>query len=281
MAYLTSFDYKVRIQDAQLNQITSNDLAVKKECELLALDIFKSKLIQKYDVDAEFTDTTQYSNTLTYKANMLVYLDGIVWSNATVYTNNQIVVYTDSNVYLKNSTTAGYSAGILPTNATFFTLLGKQHDYYNTIVPKPFWDYETYYTVGTEIFYKDKIYTAIQNNISVAPDDINYGVSYWGSGVAYSVSAGQFSDTTKWQQGDNRNAQCVNYMIDVIVYEIMTRIPQRQIPQFRIDKYNWVVNNWLEDCARGETLTLAIPRLPFRSGSRIRVSQNTKNINSY
>lgn len=281
MAYLTSFDYKVRIQDVQLNQITSNDSAVKNECELLGVDIFKSKLVQKYDVDAEFTDTVQYSNTSTYKANILVYLDGVTWSNATVYTNNQLVVYTDNNVYLKNSTTSGYSAGVLPTNSTFFTLLGVQYDYYNTIVPKPFWDYATSYVIGTEVFYKDKVYTALQNNIGVAPDDINFGLNYWGSGVSYSVSAGQFSDTTKWQKGDNRNPQCVNYLIDVVIFEIMTRLPQRQIPQFRADKYKWIVETWLEDCARGETLTLDIPRLPFRSGSRIRVSQNAKNINSY
>jgi len=70
-------------------------------------------------------------------------------------------------------------------------------------------------------------------------------------------------------------------MIDVVIYEIMTRLPQKQIPQFRADKYTWVVDKWLEDCSQGETITLLIPRLPFRSGARIRVSQNQKNINSY
>lgn len=281
MRYLTDFDYKVRIQDAQLTQIISGDSSVKLDCELLSMDIFRSKLIQKYDVDAEFTDTTAYSNTATYNANALVYLDGVTWSNATSYTNNQLVVYTDSNVYLRNATTGGYSAGTLPTNATYFTLLGAKHDYFSTIVPESFWDYDTSYVVGDKVFYKNKVYTATNNNIAIAPDDINFGLSNWGSGVTYSVSAGQILNTSKFEKKDNRNPQVVNYMIDVIVYELMTRIPQRQIPQFRAEKYDFVVNKWLEDCAKGDTLTLNIPRKPFRQGARIRVSQNTKNVNSY
>lgn len=57
MAYLTSDDYLVSIQDVNLQQIISQNTAILEQVELIAISEARSYLIQKYLFDAELDKT--------------------------------------------------------------------------------------------------------------------------------------------------------------------------------------------------------------------------------
>ena len=92
MSYLIHNDYNRLIQDVTLQQIISGNLSLVKLTEQAALSEMISYLVQKYDIQKEFTDTLKYNPATIYKANDRVYLDGPVYDPTKTYANNSIVV---------------------------------------------------------------------------------------------------------------------------------------------------------------------------------------------
>jgi hypothetical protein len=72
-----------------------------------------------------------------------------------------------------------------------------------------------------------------------------------------------------WVKGDNRNQQMVNYLIDIILYHLHSRIAPRNIPELRVKRYDDAIA-WLKQCAKGEFITGGLPLLQPRQGMRIR-----------
>jgi phage gp36-like protein len=82
-----------------------------------------------------------------------------------------------------------------------------------------------------------------------------------------------------WTYGDNRDQQLVQYMIDISLYHIHSRISPRNIPEFRVKRYDDAVC-WLKMVMEGD-VTSAIPPLQPPQGRRVRWGSNIKNVNSY
>jgi hypothetical protein len=77
------------------------------------------------------------------------------------------------------------------------------------------------------------------------------------------------TDTSKWTLGDNRNAQVVNYMVDIVLYHIHSRIAPKNIPDLRVKRYDDAIS-WLKNCAKGDWITASIPLIQPKQGMRSR-----------
>jgi phage gp36-like protein len=170
---------------------------------------------------------------------------------------------------------------------------------YNVGTPVTLFRYEGLYSVGTQVFWKNKVYTCkIQSQVpdhttalqyhtiqsipfnNVAPDDTLNGLQYWGIGVAYAVAAGTpLTETFYWKKEDNRDLQMVMYLCDVALFHLHSRIAPRNIPEIRVKRYDSAIS-WFHMCAKGE-VTPELPLLAPIQGTRIRFGGVIKNINSY
>ena len=72
MGYLTANDYLKQIQDANLQQLISSNANIMSMAELAAEAEAISLLTQKFDTDAEFTDTNPWNPADVYNALGLV-----------------------------------------------------------------------------------------------------------------------------------------------------------------------------------------------------------------
>lgn len=262
MGYLIRNDYKGLIQTDNLSQIIGSDYTILSRAELAAQSEVISYLIQKYITTQEFTDTIAYTYGAARNAKDRVYLDATAYNAAAIYDLDSLVLQA-GNVYICTV------AIVTPEAFTIgkWTLLGAQYAMFYVTNPKPDWDYYTEYIAGNQVFYKNKTYTATRPNSALAPD---LNPTEWGSGTAYSVDGAILpTDPSRWTSGDNRNPQMVNYMIDVVLYHIHSRIAPRNIPDLRVKRYDDAIS-WLKSCAKGDYITASLPKIQPKSGMRSR-----------
>lgn len=293
MPYLIHADYRAQIQDANLNQIISNDQTVLTKAELAAQAEAISYLRQKYDVSTEFADLLPWSNAQAYKANDRVYLDAPAYVAANTYNIGDLVLQTGLIYRCKVNGTTGVFA------AANFDLLGPQYTIFSAIFPFPVFDYGGYYNVGDKVYWKGYVYTCLVQtpllghdtgiqyyrieNLplrNIAPDDTTDGPTYWGQKTAYTIPAATLPTNTQyWSRTDNRDQQMVLYFVDLALYHVHSRIAPRNIPDLRVKRYDDAIA-WLKMCALGQ-ITPNLPLIQPAQGARIRFGGNIKQINSY
>lgn len=262
MGYLFAQDYKALIQVDSLSQIIGQDTSLLTKAEQAAQAEITSYLIQKYELAKEFTDTVVWAHATSYKAKNRVYLDATSYSASATYALNSLCLYL-GNVYMCSTAVTVAEA----FNAAKWALLGAQYSIFYVTNPEADWDYYAEYAVGDKVWFGDKVYTAVASNIALKP---SLTPSVWGSGTAYSVAAGTApTDTSKWTAGDNRNQQLVNYLVDVVLYHLHSRIAPRNIPELRVKRYDDVLW-WLKNAAKGDSITAAIETKQPNQGRRIR-----------
>lgn len=203
MGYLRLYDYASNIQSTTFNQLLQSNDSLRVIKEQVSQALIISYIVQKFDTDEEFTDTTIFNPTAIYQAQSLVELNYPAWT-AQNYTAGQMVTYTDNKCYLCIVNASGTD---LPTNPSFWQLLGNKYDLFYIPLPYPEFNVYGFYKTGDIIFWKGKVYKClIQTNIpdhisqlqdvtydniplnNVFPDQPVNGVKYWGAGVDYSVS---------------------------------------------------------------------------------------------
>ncbi len=311
MSYLIANDYLKQIQDANLQQLISANTNIMSAAELAAEAEAISMLAQKFDTDAEFTDTNPWVITNTYQALDRVYLDAPAYNptqtyNTGAYALQGAVIY----VCAVSGTTGTF-------NSANWALVGNQYDLYYAAPPFPQFDLYGVYKKGDKVFWNNETYTCqlptvlvnhetelqarvIQHSptTNIFPDDPASGPIYWGTGTPYSVPANtNISNTTYWTPGDNRDQQMLQKVIDIALYHLHARIAPRNIPELRITRYLgqdkdrgmntggivypiYSALGWLQACARGE-VTPKLPVLQPKQGARVRYGGNVKAINSY
>nr|WP_298656375.1 phage protein Gp36 family protein [uncultured Flavobacterium sp.] len=262
MGYLFSQDYKSLIQTDSLTQIIGADTSLLTQAEQAAQSLLTSYLVQKYDLAKEFTETMVWSPLHSYDAKDRFYLNANAYSAASTYTLNALVLY---NGFVYKCSTAITVAEAW--DASKWTVIGAQYAMFYAKTPENDWSYYTTYSTGDKVFYNDKTYTATLPSTGIAPDT---STSAWGTGTTYSVIAATApTDTTKYTAGDNRNQQLVEYMVDVILFRLHSRIAPHNIPELRERRYDDVIS-WLKNVAKGENITADIARIQPTSGARIR-----------
>jgi hypothetical protein len=292
MSYLVLSDYKKQIQAENLSQVIGSDTTILEAAQLAAQAEAISYLIQKYEVDQEFTDTTVWDKNKIYYAGDRIVIDFPAYAPASNY-NIGDTVSSSGNGYICIEATTGVF------DATKWTLIGKQGAIYYGKYPNPIFNIYSYYKKGSVVFWHNKNYTAIQESIipghasaiqygtyknippnNVFPDDPYEGANHWGAGVSYDIPAGTLlADTNFWTEGDNRNQQMVMYFIDITLYHVHSRISPRNIPELRMNRYDLALN-WLRMAGKGE-ITAGLPLIQPKQGGRIRFGGNVKQINSY
>lgn len=283
MPYLITKDYQRIIQTPELNAITGNDVSIRQLVEGTVQSEIYSALLQKYDLSSEFTDTAQFSTQPIYKASNRIYLDATAYSATSTYALNALVL--QAGVVYYCSTAIPVAEAFNPAK---WTALGNQYDLFFVSFPKPVFNELTYYYKGDQVFWKDKVYTALKDSVpidqqtalqapsieainfgNVLPDDRTNGFQFWGTGVPYSVAAGTYpTDASKWTKGDNRNQMFVDIYMVIVVYKLCSRIAPNNVPEARY-------NNWLKawqdiKAIAGGDINGQLPVIQPRTGNRIR-----------
>ena len=293
MSYLLLADYAKQIQADNLNQITSSNPAVRLAAEKVATEEIVSRLIQKYLIQAELTDILTYDPAVAYQAGNRVVLNPAAFDATKNYLTGNIVAQ-NGNVY---RSTAGSAAHAF--NVAEWTLIDIVGAMYYAKYPFPVYAWNGSYSIGSQVFYNGSTYKALKgtglvtpnavlqsnqmqkgSSFNVAPDDPYNGTAYWQNLGAYAIPAGSLSNTNYFLAGDTRSGKIVQIMIDLVLYELHSRIAPRNIPELRVMRYKDAIC-WLEDASQGVTVTAPIPRVPPYSGSRIRAGSRAKQVTNY
>ena len=97
-----------------------------------------------------------------------------------------------------------------------------------------------------------------------------------GEARSYLVQKYQF-DAELLNTGDDRDAQLVNYICDLTLFHLHSRISPRNIPELRVTRYDNAIA-WLKMCAMGDVtpklLEYDIPQKVIRWGSQPKNQNN-------
>lgn len=279
---LRNNDYGKLIQTDNLEQIISDNYNWLHEAEQAAQAEMISYMVQRYNTDKIFTDTTVFDIDATYYGKNLVEYTADAFDYATIYNTGDRVVYEDK-IYEAKGASPAY-AGIEPTDTDYWEFICNDKTLFYAKLPNQEWNATTKYAVGAEVWYNDIVYTCIVASQGNLP---NENPEKWEAGITYSFDGVLPTDTTKWTKGDNRNQQIVMYLIDITLYHIHARINPRNIPELRMVRYDG--NNasqnggaiaWLKRVADG-IITADLPSLIPTQGLSIQWGSNTKNNNDY
>lgn len=273
---LRDLDYEKLIQDKNLDQvldvITLKDYQsqqIKLAAEQVAQSEMISYLSQRYDIPKIFTDTKLFDIASVYKGKNLVEYTEPVFIATVVYSPATRISF-GGNIYQCSATTiAGESPTTTPAKWTKIT---EDYNLYYITLPKPEYSSTTKYTVNTQVWFEDSVYTNTTACSGIEPTN----TGFWSVGVPYTVTAILPTDTTKWTKGDNRNQQIVYYLIDIALYHMHPRVSHRNISDNRKERYNGNSANdsggaigWLMRCASGD-ITADLPSISPEQGMSIR-----------
>jgi phage gp36-like protein len=204
MSFLRARDYLPQIQTTILSQLTKGDALVQADAEEDAREEISSYLRQRFDLTTAFADTVVFDPDAVYNAGQLVELNYPAWTSQN-YTAGALVSYTDGNAYLCTTNTV---SDAVPTNTSYWALLGVNYSLYNIPYPYPVFDVNNgNYVKGSIVFWKNKIYECLIPSqgfyqtsliqfeaqqkvplLNVFPDDPVKRLIYWGTGTLYSVA---------------------------------------------------------------------------------------------
>lgn len=313
MAYLTLQDYIFTIQDRAFSQLVQGDMTKRLKAENTALDIIISHLVQKYDINGEFTNTNAWNPTTTYNAWDRVIIDYSAWVTLTSYVLGNCVIYNGNGYVCKiDNSDADFTVGN-------WDLLGVQYSLYYACFPlnciyqgnpsystlanpyAPVFNLQGLYNLDDVVFWKNKTYrcTMPTQGISasnmiqfytyenvpytnVFPDDTknNANSQFWVQLANYSVHAGTLpTDTDFWTAGDNRNPQILECMKYIVIWVLANLLTYHNCPPAWEDRYKESIGT-LKGFAEGKT-TARLPLLQPKQGARIRFGGRIKQHNSY
>jgi hypothetical protein len=305
-------DYEKQIQSETLAQITANKQSILDSIQRAAVEECVSYLKQKYDVSTAFRATVQHKIANTYKAGQTVYLNAPTYVATQTYALG-VQVLQAGNVY-KCSTAITVAEAF---TIGHWTLIGAQYDLYYAVYPQPVFDHTQVYAKGSEVFWKDKVYTCViptgildhaamlqigvsgtSQIVNIYPDDAVKGVQYWGLGTAYTIPANTDITNAAWTPGDNRDQKLLMTCIDIALYHVHSRISPRNVPELRVYRYmgepadretrgqrilypTYCALGWLQSAAIGNDITPNLPVIQPEQGRRIRYGGQVKLTNNY
>ena len=225
---LRDLDYLRAIQADNLSQIIESNSQIQKDVEQAAQTEMIGYLAQRYKTANVFSDTKVFSASATYSAKQLVEFTASAFSASITYTTGQYVLQS-GNIYKSIAGSAAHAF-----NLAEWTLICLDKTLYYITLPQNEYLSTTTYTTGDQVWFENKVYTATVNIKGIDP---TYS-SYWGTGTTYSVIGIYPDDVTKWALGDNRNALIVQYLLDITLYHLHSRINPRNVPDLRKERYN-------------------------------------------
>lgn len=231
---LRNRDYKRQIQNDTLQQIIENDYTLAIAAEQEAQLEMRSYLLQRYDVDKVFTNTTIFATSSVYYSKNLVEYTEPEFDYQISYNPNDRISFNDKIYY---SIATASIIGVTPDDTQDWKYLTDNESLYYANLPIGVSEYSnsTTYPVGVTIWYNDIEYISLQIVTGRIPPS---NPLYWQVGITYSFSNIKPDDTSKWTKGDNRNQQIVMYLIDITLYHLHSRLNPRNIPTLRVVRYD-------------------------------------------
>lgn len=223
MGYLRYRDYLPTIQDGNFQQVLQSIDSYRIITEERTKAQMISYLVQKYDVDSEFTDTSVFSYTATYTGASRVELNFPSYSATSTYALNALVTYNGVAYICKTAITVAE-----PFDAAKWNVVGTQYDLLYIDLPYPLFNLKAYYLPGDRVYWRGKCYECKLGTIPPShnqqiqadkisdftaynffPDDSVNGVKSWGTGIPYQVSGfvpgatapAAWSSSTAYAQG--------------------------------------------------------------------------------
>lgn len=227
MRLLRDLDYQRAIQDSDLLQIIESNDQIKLDVEQSAQAEIKSYLAQRYQTDRVLSGTTVFDETVLYYGNDLVEYTADAFSASSDYNRNDVVLHSGSIYKALATVTAG------AWDANEWELICTDKTLFYVTLPYSEYDPATTYAVGDKVWFRDKIYTNSVACTNILPTESGY----WGTGVEYSFSGILPYESDYWTQGDNRNQLIVMYLLDMVIFHMLTRIQPRNIPKYREERY--------------------------------------------
>lgn len=297
MRYINTLDYNFIIQPSQLKQLlqlqSTDEIGTNVKllrAENTAIEEIETHLVQRWDMDSEFTDTVVWVPG-TYSAGDRVILTYPIWSATASYSINDCVNYSSKSwINLTGNNDAPGSNN--------WHLIGDSDMYYYAKNPTLYslFNSKTYYDYGDKVIWDDHLWTcniathtltnkeALQYdriewlpNSNVVPSDTNL-TSHWIDGGTYSTTAYP-NDEMKWIKGDNRNQSLVMYVMDMALYFLHKSISPTNIPDMRNKAYEKVCKDLVE-ASKGR-ITFNIREKQPNQGLKIRFSGSVRNNNSW
>lgn len=225
---LRTADYDKYIKEDKLAQVLESDYTLLLDVEQAAQAEMRGYLVQRYQTNRIFTDTSAFDITAVYSGKSLVIWTETAFNAATIYTTGQRV----SQSGIIYSSIAGSAAHAFTANE--WTAIGVNEAFYYVSLPHPEYDNEAEYEAGDQVWYDDIVYTCLSTVTGILPTN----ESYWTEGAEYTLTAVTPGDDTKWTQGDNRNQLIVMRLIDITLFHLHSRINPRNIPDLRKERYD-------------------------------------------
>ncbi len=275
---LRDTDYLRVIQSDNLAQIIESNQQIKLDVEQSAQSEMIGYLTQRYITSQIFTDTKVFDISVTYKAKQLVEFTANAFSATTAYTTGQYVLQAG---YIYKSIAGSTAHAFLPAEWTQICL-DKTLFYAKT--PNLEYSNTTVYSINDTIWYDNKVYQCLVSCSGILPTN----TQFWLYVSTYSFNGAYPDNTTKWEQGDNRNQQIVMYLLDITLYHLHSRINPRNVPDLRKERYDGNSPTqsggaiaFLKRVASGD-VTADLPQILPQQGMSIRYgSAVAKQTNSY
>jgi hypothetical protein len=268
MPFLRLKDYYAQIQSDNLDQIISDDLTILQQAEQAAQAEMQSYLMQRYQTDKVFPDTTEFSITETYRGNMLIEYTADGYASGTTYVANDRVVLSNK-IYKSISGSTGTSP--ITTSAWTYVVADKTLYYAKTNESE--YNEAIEYSSGAVVWFDDFIYTAMATSTGIIPGSDS---AIWSKGSEYTFTTHYPEETDYWTQGDNRNKVILMYLIDMTLYHLHSRLNPRNVPELRFVRYDGGhplqsggAIGWLKNIASGK-LTTALREINPKQGKSIR-----------
>lgn len=268
-------DYERAIQSDNLAQVVESNYTLLLDVEQAAQLTMIGHLKQRYITEQVFANTGTFNIATTYKGKNLIEYTEATFSDTTVYTTNQRVVY-NGNIYKSIAGSAAHA--FIPYE---WTLICEDKLLFYIKLPYPEYDNSATYAIGDEVWYNNYKYTCMQPVSGILPKN----TSYWTQGSLYSVTGFYPENTTYWTQGDNRNQEIIQYLIDIVLYNIHCRINPRNVPDLRKERFDGNTAaqiggaiGWLKNVASGKVFVDIPPILPEQGTSMVWGNANGYNL---
>lgn len=259
MAFIIEKDFGTLIQPENLQQVKGTSSAADlylDEVIGIAIAEVTSYLSPRYYITKIFNETNQpYDSNKNYKIYDRVYANFPAWVNNISYTNTTNVSY-NGFIYKKNGNMVGYVPGILPTDTMYWLAQYKNDTIYSVKDGSNAGKYDDAktYVLGDVVSYYYDLFIAKQEVTNIVP---NSNSAYWD--VYPSSFTGSLPTVTNfWIEGDNRNHQLKQCIVDIALYHFHSRTNPRNIPDLRKDRYDGNRERltlgaigWLKDIANG------------------------------
>lgn len=197
-----------------------------------------------------------------------IYQSSQMYDSAVTYVVNDLVQYT-GNCYVSIRP----SINVLP-DSSYWILLGNYEDLYNVIYVYDRFDYYKQYNVTDKVFYGDNVYECILNSQNIYTTNIQY----W-SGSTYTVDSKLINNTLYFKKGDVRSQQMVGVLLDITIYNILSRVSPRNIPEIRVKRKDDAIT-WLKMASMGKITPTFLNKTP-RKLTKWRMGSTPKNNNNY